>query len=111
MHKKLLRHNNKSSIDRIVDFCELELQQPIQNFVHSWQRSQRYVQREFDLLDQIVNSTINNTELVWEPTNIVAESIVQQRLRQNGYEIQCNGLNSFPNSATELHNLLETSKH
>ena len=103
--------HTESSIKRIIDFCELELQQPIQNFVHSWQRSQRYVQQEFDLLGQIVNSAINNTELVWEPTNIVAESIVQQRLRQKGYEIQCDGLNSFPTSATKLHNLLETSRH
>lgn len=103
--------NTETSINRIVDFCELELQQPIQNFVQSWQRAQRYVQQEFDLLDKIVNSAIHNTDLIWEPMNIIAESIIQQRLRQKGYEIQCDGLNSFPTSATELHSMLETSRH
>jgi hypothetical protein len=68
---------------------------------------QQYIVDEFTLLDDICNNTINNIAFSWNPINIIAESIVQQRLRALGFEIQCDGLNNFPVDSKTLYNLLE----
>lgn len=92
---------------KIAKHCGLQVCPDIENFARSWQQAQQYVIDEFDLLDQIVENSLSNSEFEWQPTNIVAEAIVQQRLRAFGYEIRCDGLDSFPTDAKILHSLLD----
>jgi hypothetical protein len=79
----------------------------LDKFLEQWQQAQQYVINEFDLLDQIVDCVIANQPLEWQPISIIAEAIVQQRLRTNGYEIQCDGLDKFPTDAIMFNTLLE----
>jgi hypothetical protein len=94
-------------VNQIFEHCQLTPTPDLANFCQEWQLAQQYIVDEFDLLDQIVKLTINNQPLVWKPINIIAEAIVQQRLRALGYEIQCNGLDIFPTDAIILNKLLE----
>jgi hypothetical protein len=93
--------------NKIFNHCKLTQKSGLEEFLQKWQTAQTYVIEEFELLDNIVTSTVNNQHLNWNPINIIAEAIVQQRLRALGYEIQCDGLNTFPTDSKTLYNLLE----
>jgi len=97
----------KDTITRIFNFCNVLITGDLDLFVNEWAEKQQYVIDEFNVLDDICNNTINNIAFSWEQLHIVASAIVQQRLRSLGYEIRCDGLNTFPTDSTTLYNLLE----
>ena len=94
-------------VRKILQHCDLTESSGLDDFAVHWRSKQQYIMDEFDLLDCVIECTINNVPLSWNPINIIAEAIVQQRLRANGYEIQCDGLDVFPTDSTTLYNLLE----
>lgn len=100
-------YNPVDQFKKIINFCDLSEFDGIDLFAANWQTAQQYIIDEFNLLDSIVDHTINNLPFSWNSLNIIAESIVQQRLRSNGYEIRCDGLNTFPTDSRTLYNLLE----
>jgi hypothetical protein len=102
-----LLFDTKNTVNCIIEFCKLTVKPGLDQFVNEWQSKQQYIVDEFKLLDQIIDSTITQQALTWQPINIVAEAIVQQRLRSKGYEIRCDGLNTFPTDSQTLYNLLE----
>lgn len=91
----------------IIEHCGLTAKPSLADFATDWRNAQQYIIDEFELIDAIVNNTINNVSFEWSPLNIVAEAIVQQRLRALKYSIRCDGLNIFPTDSFTLHNLLE----
>jgi hypothetical protein len=102
-----LLFDTKETLLSIIDFCELTVQNSIDSFIAEWQQNQHYILKEFELLDQIISSVVEKKQHQWANLNIIAESIIQQRLRSLGYEIQCDGLNIFPTDSISLYNLLE----
>lgn len=99
--------NLPRAVRKIFKHCNLTESPGLDDFAVHWRSKQQYIMDEFDLLDRVVECTINNVPFSWNPVNIIAESIVQQRLRANGYEIRCDGLDVFPTDSTTLYNLLE----
>lgn len=96
-----------TAIEKIFKHCKLTPKSNLENFLQHWQLAQQYIVDEFNLLDLIVKNSIDNAKSTWNPVNIIAEAIVQQRLRSHGYEIRCDGLDVFPTDSQTLHNLLE----
>lgn len=96
-----------AAANKIFDHCALTQKSNLDDFLLGWQKSQQYIVDEFMLLDHIVDCSIVNQPLEWQPINIIAEAIVQQRLRANGYEIRCDGLDKFPTDAIMFNKLLE----
>ena len=76
-------------------------------FVDYWRSKQQYLIDEYELINRIVSTAISNESFNWSDLHIIAESIIQQKLRANGYKIKCYNLNEFPTSSIDLHNLLE----
>lgn len=93
--------------ENIFKHCKLTMKPGLADFLKQWQQAQQYIIDEFALLDQIVDCTITNQPLTWQPINIIAEAIVQQRLRAKGYEIRCDGLDILPTDAIMFNTLLE----
>jgi hypothetical protein len=91
---------------QIINFCNLTEDNGLMAFATTWRQAQQYVIDELDLLNQIVDTTLTQFEFNWCPVNIIAEAIVQQKLRSKGYEIMCDGLNTFPTSSEDLYKLL-----
>jgi hypothetical protein len=102
-----LLFETEQTMCNVIKFCNLTLKPKLSEFIKEWQNKQQYIVDEFELLSQIVNCTLTQQYMSWEPTNIVAEAIVQQRLRSKGYEMKCDGLNTFPTNSKTLYNLLE----
>jgi hypothetical protein len=102
-----LLYDTETKFIEMFDHCGLTPDGDLGSFVAKWQLAQQYIVDEFNLLDQIIDSTTNQQEFSWQSTHVIAEAIVQQRLRENGYEIRCDGLNSFPTDSETLYKLLE----
>jgi len=100
-------YNTNSALSKMIDHCGLTPDGDLGSFVTKWQLAQQYIVDEFNLLDLIVDSTINQKQFGWRPTHVIAEAIIQQRLRAHGYEIRCDGLDDFPTDSKTLYNLLE----
>jgi hypothetical protein len=100
-------YHTKESLLKIIDHCGLANTKDLTAFVDEWQQAQQYIVDEFDLLDRIVDCSIDGQPLTWQPINVVSEAIVQQRLRAKGYEIRCDGLDIFPTDAIMFNTLLE----
>ena len=99
--------DSKTTFLKIINFCNLTVSKDLDSFINNWFSKQQYILTEFDLIDQIVENTINECDFNWKNISIVSEAIIQQRLRSNGYEIRCDGLNTFPTNSNTLYNLLE----
>lgn len=102
-----LLFDTEQALINIIDFCKLTVKPDLAHFVKEWKQKQQYIVDEFDQLDQMVNDTLNQKLFRWNPVCIVSEAVVQQRLRAKGYEIKCDGLNTFPTDSETLYNLLE----
>ena len=100
-------YDTVATSDNIFKHFNLTKKPGLAEFLEQWQQAQQYVVNEFELLDRIVDCTIANQSLTWHPINIIAEAIVQQRLREKGYEIRCDGLDILPTDAIMFNKLLE----
>ena len=97
----------EQSFQQILEYCNLTVVPGLDTFAKKWSSSQQYIVDEYTLTLKIVDSIMLSKPLEWENLSLVAEAIVQQRLRTLGYEIRCDGLNTFPTDSKTLYNLLE----
>ena len=58
------------------------------------------------LINDLVDSIITGEHKDMHDLTIVDESEIQRRLRNKGFEIQCYELNKWPNTTTELRELI-----
>ena len=101
-------NNTVDTFEKIIDFCGLTRSaDDLSKFANEWRQKQQYVLDEHKLIIEIVNATINNISRdIPEDLNIFAQSLIQQRLRRAGYEIQCDGLDKLPKNTALLYQLL-----
>lgn len=102
-------YNTIDTLTSIIKHCGLTINKNLVAFANEWQGKQQYILQEYQVVCKIVENTIQKKMYTWHPLNIIAESIVQQKLREQGYEIKCDGLNTFPTNSLDLHQLLEPS--
>lgn len=99
--------NTQDTFAKIIAHSDLSAKQDeLTVFSNVWRDKQQYILDEYQVINQIIQHTLNSTEFDWEPRNIIAEAIVQQRLRTAGFEIQCDGLDTFPTNSSTLRSLL-----
>ena len=101
--------NTVDSLNSIIEYCGLTktLNFEFDEFVFNWRKKQQYVLNELCLINDIVDNVSNNKMFKWTKLNIIAEAIIQKKLRDKGYEIKCWNLNHFPLSTEDLYPLLE----
>lgn len=97
------------TLKKIISHCGLSINPGIDEFSTTWQLAQQYIIDEYHLIDNIVKHTLAQKQFDWRPLNPVAEAMIQKKLRDNGVEIQCDGLNRFPINSLELYKLLESN--
>lgn len=96
-------YNFDESVFKIFNYLEVNLvNQGFSDFIESWLQKQRYILDEFDLIEQIINSTISNNPMHWGKLSLMAEAIIQYRLSKIGYDLKCYNLNVFPDNTNDL---------
>ena len=95
------------TISRMIDYCELtpDPDTNLTEFHAVWFERQQYILNEFHTVQQIIEN-LNNQDFNWNPISIMAEAIVQAKLRQQGWEIACYQLNQFPTNIQDLRKVM-----
>ena len=99
----------EGTFTKISKYLELTIinKTELTQFCNNWTKAQQYIVDEYRLIDSIVSSILNNEDYNWPTVNIIAESIIQKRLRDAGFELKCYNLNKFPTNSKALVKLLE----
>lgn len=91
---------------KIINHCDLQKTNDFADFFGEWKNKQQYIIDKFNTIEMIITSVLDNTELSWCELTVIEEAIIQQKLRANGYELMCDGLNDFPCNSGELKKLI-----
>lgn len=95
--------NFEQQIKLLLNYCGLTYNDKnIDDFYQIWFSKQKYILDEFDRIKQIIEHVVQDRYLSWQNLSIIGEGIVQSRLRKQGIELACYGLNDFPNNTEDL---------
>lgn len=108
-----LRDNFKETIDKVIEYLKLDVikdrYQKLEKIGYQWS-----IRQKEKFKDQQIANYISDTiqAINQEHTNFsfFEEAWIQQKLREQGYEIKCNGLDNFPTSSFEMHKLIYDKK-
>lgn len=96
-----------STVNRIMTFCGLTPRLDLADFLEDYRKQQSYVIREHVAAHNFVDFALRNRQLELEqPLSVVAEAMIQQHLRQCGWEIECDGLDTLPLDTLQLRTLM-----
>jgi len=70
-----------------------------------WLQNEPYLYKD-RLIENIVDAIINNVDIPMNECSIFDQADIQRRLRNAGYEIKCYGLNDWPDTTTQLRELI-----
>lgn len=73
---------------------------------HEWQNAQYHIHKD-DLVNNIIQNLINQQDFTWNQLSLIDEAYIQKSLRDQGIEIKCWNLNTFPTSTKEFLPYLE----
>jgi hypothetical protein len=88
----------------------LEYQQPISNILPFHEKNlqlQRYLLHD-QICNSIIDSIVSGTNLSWDELSLPSEAWVQWELRNQGFEIHCHGVDTFPTNSVQLKKLIYT---
>lgn len=103
---KEILESMSATLHKIFDHCHAALIKPIMDFCQTYVAKQKYVLQEYSLIETILEYTINERPLTWQPISVVGEAILQQKFRQQGYEWYCDGLNVLPTNTRDFQNII-----
>lgn len=109
IHVRELFVNYENCIIKILSHCNLPLVKNDFKRVHTeWLSLQTHANKD-RLINQIVDSIINNIEFDWETSNIslIDESAIQMKLRDlHNTHLKCYNLNIFPTNTSDFKKIL-----
>ena len=97
--------NTKNVILDMIRFCNLTPGPDLSSFLDIYRQKQSYILNEYAHIEQAVSNTLNDIEYQWPKLSIIGESIIQRKLRSEGLEIRCDGLDDFPTHSVKLKEL------
>ena len=101
-----LLHNFESTLLDIQEFTEIEFIKPIDSLenLHKINVSQQAYTGQDQLARNILDNINLNQEFSWASSELtlVTESWIQRQLRNQGIELQCTNLDTFPTSVAAL---------
>jgi hypothetical protein len=104
-----LLHNFESVLEHLATACNILFEQKpsvLKNIHQEMLKLQVHIDQD-QLCNNIVDSVISeNTHMQWNQLSIASESWIQWKLRELGFEIQCEQLNCFPTNTDDLKKLI-----
>lgn len=103
-----LLHDFDNTIHRIQEHCKLQFKKEIADLAPVHQQNlglQKYINQD-QICNQIISAVVDDHLFEWDDITLTSESWVQWQLRNLGYELRCNGLDTFPTNSIQLRELL-----
>lgn len=104
-----LRDNFKETLLSIINNLGItpvtERVERLDEIHQSWLKEQVEAYKDQEIKD-FIEHTIQGTDFTISRLNFWEEAWIQQQLRNQGYEIKCDGLDNFPTSSFEMNKLI-----
>jgi len=103
-----IRDNFVTSFRSMAKFLDLDVvrsTEEIEVLGKDWLANEPYLYKD-RLIKELVYATINNINIEMKDLSLLDEADMQRRLRIEGYEIKCYGLNEWPKTTTQLRELI-----
>lgn len=103
-----LLYDFENTIQRIKEHCNLNFEKNVAELIPFHQQNlklQKYIAQD-RICNQIVNDVVANRQFSWDELTLTSESWIQWELRNRGFEIRCDGLDTFPTNSIQLRELL-----
>jgi len=103
-----LRDNFIETIDNLCDWLEIPVVRTREDLTilhKDWVQNEPFLYKDM-LIDSFVSAIIKNENLSMKHSSLIDQAEIQRRLRNAGYEIKCYGLNEWPNTTTQLRELI-----
>ena len=103
-----LLHNFEETISNIGRFCCIDFKQSIDMLIPYHQENlklQKFIAQD-KICRSIIKSVQSNVDYTWDELPLPSEAWIQWQLRNLGYEIRCNDLDTFPTNSVQLKELL-----
>lgn len=102
-------YNIKNTLITIQKFCSLDYKRSTSDLdpYHQTMLSLQQYTNQDKLCNQIIESTLTEDYFEWDDKlPLPSQAWIQWKLRNHGFEIQCNGLDIFPTNSLQLRELL-----
>ncbi len=92
-----------------LDFKIVRTHKEIDTLYYDWLQREIFAHKD-KLISDLVGAIIDNKHMKMKDLTIVDECEIQRQLRVLGYEIECYGLNEWPETTTQLRELIYETK-
>jgi hypothetical protein len=96
------------TLQRIQNHCGIKFVRPISDLIpyHNYNLTLQSGLGQDQLCNNIINATLAKEDLEWNTLLFGSEVWIQWKLRELGFEIECDGLDIFPTNSIQLRELL-----
>lgn len=101
-----LKNNFESVIKSIIALLNMSVKKNnFDDIYHAWFSKQSHHDKD-NLIGMIVESVTSTNNFALDNLTCLDEIVIQHKLRTKGYEIKCNGLNTFPTTMQQLRDII-----
>jgi hypothetical protein len=103
-----LLYDFKNTLEKISKHCNLQYSRSLDDLVeyHSTNLSLQKHLSQDQICKTIITTVLENQNHTWRKLPFVSEVWIQWQLRNQGFEIRCDGLDKFPTNSLQLQKLL-----
>jgi len=103
-----LLHDFKNTLEKISKHCNLQYSRSIDDLVeyHSTNLSLQKHLTQDQICNTIITAVLKNQDHTWDELPFASEVWLQWQLRNQRFEIRCDGLDKFPTNSLQLRELL-----
>jgi hypothetical protein len=97
--------NTFQSLSKYLELDNIRTTEDLEKLHKDWINNEPHLYKD-KLIKDLVYATINNINKEMTGLTILDEADMQRRLRLEGYEIKCHGLNEWPKTTKQLRELI-----
>ena len=97
--------NTFQSLSKYLELDNIRTTEDLKKLHQDWLKNEKHLYKD-KLIKDLVYATIHNTNKEMLDLSIFDQADMQRRLRLEGYEIECYGLNEWPETTTQLRELI-----
>jgi len=101
--------NTFQSLSKYLKLDNVRSTKDLEKLHKDWLLNEKHLYKD-RLIENLVYATINNIHKEMIDLTIFDQADIQRRLRLQGYEIKCYGLNEWPKTTTQLRELIYETK-
>ena len=101
--------NTYQSMAKFLDINVVRTAEDFENLHKDWLNNEKHLYKD-RLIEKLVYATINKIHKEMLDLTIFDQADIQRRLRLEGYEIKCYGLDEWPKTTTQLRELIYETK-